>query len=99
MELHFDPAALDELVGAVDWYAARSDRAASMFTIEFGRAVLRLRESPLRWPTHQQGTRRIRLRRFPFAIVYRVVGLDELQVIAVTHLHRRPGYWRDRTSG
>ncbi|MBL8753291.1 MAG: type II toxin-antitoxin system RelE/ParE family toxin [Planctomycetes bacterium] len=98
MELRFDPAAMDELVGSLDWYAARSGRAASMFTIEFERAVLLLREAPLRWPTFQHGTRRIRLRRFPFAIVYRV-NADELQVIAVAHLHRRPGYWRNRTLG
>ena len=98
MRVHFDPAALAELIGAVDWYAARSEQAARKLAIEFERSVLRLREAPLRWPTSWYGTRRVRLRRFPFAIVYRV-GTDEIQVVAVAHLHRRPGYWRDRTSG
>ena len=98
MEVRFDPDALDELAGAMDWYAARSERAAKMLVIEFERAVLRLRESPTRWPTYRHGTRKVRLRRFPFAIVYRV-STDEIQVVAVAHLHRRPGYWRHRTSG
>ena len=97
MEVRFDPAALDELAGAMDWYAARSERAASMFVIEFERAVQRMRESPLRWPSYQHGTSKVRLRRFPFAIIYRI-RIDELQVVAVAHLHRRPGYWRNRTS-
>ena len=46
-----------------------------MFAIEIDRAVERLRESPLRWPTYLHGTRRARLRRFPFALVYRL-GAD-----------------------
>lgn len=98
MQIRFDPEALAELTGAMDWYSVRSERAARMFVIEFERAVLRLRESPLRWPTYRHGTRKARLRRFPFAIVYRV-GTDDIQVIAVAHLHRRPGYWRNRPLG
>ena len=48
MEVRFDPDALDELTGAVNWYSARSERAARLFAIEFERAVLRVRESPQR---------------------------------------------------
>lgn len=98
MQLRFDPDALSELAGALDWYSARSAAAGRMFAVEIDRAVERLRESPLRWPTYLHGTRRARLRRFPFALVYRL-GADEIQVIAVAHLHRRPGYWRSRTLG
>ena len=32
---------------------------------------------------------------FPFSIVYRV-HQDAMQVVAVAHHRRRPGYWRDR---
>jgi hypothetical protein len=35
------------------------------------------------------------LRRFPFGLVYRL-GVEEVQVVAVAHLHRRPGYWKSR---
>ena len=71
---------------------------AKAFVVEFERAILRVRRAPLRGPSYQHGTRKTHLRRFPFALVYRV-GLDEIQVLAVAHLHRRPGYWRDRESG
>jgi hypothetical protein len=33
------------------------------------------------------------LNRFPYAILYRIAS-DEVQIVAVMHLHRRPGYWR-----
>jgi plasmid stabilization system protein ParE len=98
MQVRFHPEALAELVGAMDWYGVRSERAKTAFLDEFERAVLRMREAPLRWPSYREGTRKVRMRRFPFALVYRV-GLDEVQVLAVAHLHRRPGYWRNRTSG
>lgn len=66
--------------------------------MEIERTVGRLRESPLRWPPYLHGTRKALLRRFPFALIYRA-GADEIQVVAVAHLHRRPGYWRNRPLG
>lgn len=98
MQVRFEPDALSELAGAMDWYAARSGAAGRTFVAEIEHVIERLRESPLRWPTYLHGTRRALLRRFPFALVYRV-GNDQIQVIAVTHLHRRPGYWRNRPLG
>jgi len=34
------------------------------------------------------------LRRFPFGVVYRVLA-GEIQVVAVAHHRRKPGYWAD----
>ncbi len=97
MQVRFDPDALSELAGAMDWYMARSAAAGRAFAMAIERTVARLREHPLRWPPYLHGTRRARLRRFPFALIYRV-GADEIQLVAVVHLHRRPGYWRNRPS-
>ena len=36
-----------------------------------------------------------RLRRFPFSLIYTVMG-DQLRILAVAHHSRRPGYWRNR---
>ncbi len=35
------------------------------------------------------------VRRFPFAILYRVEP-ERIVVVAVMHLRREPGYWRRR---
>jgi len=52
-------------------------------------------EAPERWPEHLQGTRRFLLHRFPFSIVYRLKG-DVIEVVAIAHAKRRPGYWKRR---
>ena len=95
MEVRFHSDALAELVDAMDWYALRSNRAKESFLDEFEFAASRIREAPLRWPTYLLGTRKVRLRRFPFALVYHV-GVEVAHVLAVAHLRRRPGYWRGR---
>ena len=37
------------------------------------------------------------VRRFSFALVYRIAPDESLRILAVAHLERRPGYWRTRT--
>ena len=39
--------------------------------------------------------RRFPMRRFPFALIYRI-DADVLRVIALSHRRQRPGYWRGR---
>jgi len=39
--------------------------------------------------------RRFGLRRFPFGLIYRITS-SGVQIIAVAHRRRRPGYWRQR---
>jgi len=95
VEILFHPDAVDEAAAARQWYDDRSAKAATAFDAELDRGVASLRESPLRWPPDPQDVRRLLLKRFPIALVYRI-KLDEIQVLAVAHLHRRPGYWQDR---
>ena len=93
----FHPAALEEAGAAAAWYRERSPRAAGMFLDEIDHIIERIEGSPGQFPIHIAGTRRARLRRFPFAIVFREIGA-EIQVVAVAHGHRLPGYWRKRLS-
>jgi hypothetical protein len=41
--------------------------------------------------------RRVPVRRFPFFVIYRERD-EDLQIIAVAHQSRRPGYWRSRAT-
>lgn len=96
MELTFHPEAVEEAAAARRWYEERSPLAARAFVAELDRGFASIVESPHAWPEHRSGMRRLLLRRFPFAIVY-LVGADRLVVLAVAHLHRRPGYWHQRS--
>jgi toxin ParE1/3/4 len=92
-ELH--PEALEEWKSAAAWYLERNETAAVNFVAEVDQAVDLIAASPQRWPKGLRGTRKFVLQRFPFAIVYREKE-DVVQVLAVAHGHRRPGYWKGR---
>jgi plasmid stabilization system protein ParE len=95
-----DPAAQAEIDAAMAWYEARSPGVGLDLLGEARHALERIAQYPdVGTPTPrvrtERGTRRLTLRRFPYAIVYRNRG-DEIEVVAFAHHSRRPGYWRSR---
>ena len=95
VELH--PEAVADAEAALAWYQERSPRAAELLARELEKAIEAISGTPHRWPPYEQGTRRFLLRRFPYFIVYREKA-GTIQVLAVAHGRRRPGYWRHRVS-
>ena len=93
--LRIHPAALEEAEAATDWYAQRSSRAAERFLDELDRAVDQIARNPKQYAGHDFGTRRMVLQRFPFVIVLREREAG-VEIVAIAHGRRRPGYWRDR---
>ena len=93
--ISFHPFADDELLEAYRWYRARSPSAAADFRSQVDRAITAISEAPARPAGYLHGTRRVFVHRFPFFIVYRVID-DAVEIVAVAHGRRRPGYWSDR---
>jgi plasmid stabilization system protein ParE len=93
VELH--PEAETEAREARHWYAERDAKAAAGFMAALDHAIELVAEAPERWPLYLHETRRVLTRRYPFAVVYRVLA-DRVLVVAVAHRHKRPGYWRFR---
>jgi plasmid stabilization system protein ParE len=91
VEFHQEASA--EYEEAFDWYFTRSQPAASKFAIEIGHTIGMIAEGPQRWPAGFYGTRKFLLHRFPFVVIYRELS-SAIQVLAVAHCHRLPGYWR-----
>lgn len=94
--LEFHPAADKEAESAADRYAERSLAAAEAFLGELDHAMEQIADAPDRWAQYLHGTRRYLMKRFPFLVVYREQSPNTIQVVAVAHGHRRPGYWRER---
>ena len=94
VDLHEEAAA--EYDAAFDWYLARSPDAALKFDAEFDRALVQVAQAPQRWASGSHNTRRFLLRKFPFLLIYRERSAGEIQVVAVAHTSRRPGYWKER---
>jgi hypothetical protein len=93
--LEFHPEALAELERAKAWYDEQRLGLGESFFQEIIAAITRIRETPNTWPEYQRGTRRFLVHRFPFAVIYSQRATN-LLVVAVMHLRRRPGYWKDR---
>ncbi len=84
-----------EVTAAERWYRESHETASARFRRELDRAVDLICERPEAGSPYLTSTRRILLRRFPFFVVYRVRG-ENVQIVAVAHGRRRPGYWRAR---
>lgn len=95
--LRVHPDAIREVRAARQWYAAHSVQAAEEFIVELRKAVQNVIEAPSRWPMYSSSTHKYRLHRFPYSIIYRK-SQTSIQIIAVAHGHRRPGYWKQRIS-
>ncbi|MGH8618013.1 MAG: type II toxin-antitoxin system RelE/ParE family toxin [Burkholderiales bacterium] len=89
-----EPAA-EELDEAVAWYNAQVRGLGDTFLVEVLRVLSLVERYPRAWHPLGESTRRCRLSRFPYGVVY-AVEPEEILVIALAHLHRRPGYWRER---
>ena len=95
MRVEIHPIAAIELQDALEWYGARSVDASESFEREFNAAVSKIIDFPTASPSVSNRTRRCRLDRFPYGIIYRIRD-DVLTIIAVMHLSRKPGYWKNR---
>ncbi len=94
-EIDLHRAAVSEARRAYRWYLRRSARAARRFQTALETALEQIAQTPDRWPIYLHGTRYRLLRRFPFIVVYRQLP-GRLQVLAIAHSKRRPGYWARR---
>jgi hypothetical protein len=67
----------------------------SEFLVEIEQAIQRILDAPDAWERIVKNVHLCQVRRFPYGIVYFVKD-DIVHVVAVMHLHRRPGYWKNR---
>jgi len=95
LPIEFHPEAIAEAHEAREWYAERSEAAAGQFMDELDAAIDAIQRTPDRMAVYLHGTRRYLLKRFPYLVVFRIT--DELiEVVAVAHGRRKPGYWQRR---
>jgi plasmid stabilization system protein ParE len=99
VRLLFHPAAREEFVAAAEYYDAAAPGLGGRFLVAVRRATeLALAHPEAGAPRGSAGVRRVLVSGFPYDVVYRVRD-DGLEVLAVAHQRRRPGYWRDRAPG
>lgn len=91
----FLPQAEQEMLEAARYYESQAVGLGADYLLEVERAVAAIAESPKTWPIIEGELRRRLVRRFPFGILY-YIDPNEIAVVAVSHLRRKPSYWRGR---
>ncbi|RPJ86558.1 MAG: type II toxin-antitoxin system RelE/ParE family toxin [Acidobacteria bacterium] len=96
MKILFLRPAEVELHNAIDYYNRQRPGLGYEFAAELKRTIKRIKSHPDAWHQLSENTRRCRLNRFPYGIVY-ASGENELTILGVMHMSRHPDSWKGRT--
>jgi plasmid stabilization system protein ParE len=89
------PQADAEFLPAQQRYTDTSPPLGRRFYDEITSVFRRIIEHPHRYKQFDPPARRLFANGFPYAVIY-VARPDTLWIIAVMHVRREPGYWKER---
>jgi toxin ParE1/3/4 len=89
------PEADEEFAGAVRYYAEISPELGVRFYREMERLFREICADPERFCKFDPPAQRHFSRDFPYAVIF-LQKSDSIWIVAVMHMKRRPGYWRER---
>jgi toxin ParE1/3/4 len=85
-------ADLDE---AEDWYRNVQAHLIESLNHDFDDTVQRIADAPRGFPVAKRGARRVRMKIFPYYILYVIRG-DDIIIISLDHVKRHPRAWRKK---
>jgi toxin ParE1/3/4 len=91
------PEADAEAIDAARWIKADDPYQGALFVEALESTITKARQQPEQYRCFSDEFRKIRIGKFRYAVVYRLRE-DEIQILAVMHLHRRAGYWKNRAT-
>jgi toxin ParE1/3/4 len=91
----FHPEAEVEFLAAAEFYEIHRRGLGVEFIAEVRKAARALQRHPKLGRRFSRRLRRLLVQRFPYGLLYRPQG-EDIFIVAVAHLSRRPGYWRRR---
>jgi len=89
------PAAATEIEVAFQWYEREQQGLGADFLAAVDHTITTVASDPDRFPVIRKNVRRALVRRFPYAVLYRVVS-ETVVVIACFHGKRNPQIWSSR---
>src|SRR5688572_1243226 len=94
------PEAEAEIQDAREWYERQRTSLGDDFVNVVTEALLAIEARPRGFPrletlTSRFEIRRLRLKRLPYLIVYQIAE-ETTVVLSVSHVRRRPNYWKKR---
>ncbi|MFK5881035.1 MAG: type II toxin-antitoxin system RelE/ParE family toxin [Sulfurospirillum sp.] len=95
MNYLFHPEAEKEFNATIDYYEECKTGLGLEFANEVYRTIQRILKFPTAWQKFDNEIRRCLINRFPFGIIYYQKD-NEIIILAVMQLKRKPNYWKDR---
>ena len=95
MNVNFLTATEKELAEGIEYYNAQRSDLGFEFLDQVQSAVARIKQYPDAWQQLSRRTRRCLIKQFPYGIIYQIRS-NEILIVAITHLHRKPDYWANR---
>ena len=95
LRLVFRRAARQDLEDAALWYEGRRPGLGGEFQSAVEDVLRLIQADPLMYPRVHRLVRRVRVRRFPYA-VYFLAERDRVVVLSVFHARRDPRVWQSR---
>jgi plasmid stabilization system protein ParE len=96
LSFRLHPAADQEAIKAAEWIKDDNPYQGSLFVEALSDAILQARKQPEIYRCFDGAFRKVRVGKFTYAVVFRM-RKKEIQILAVMHLHQKPGYWKNRT--
>ncbi len=93
--LLFAPAVETDVADAALWYESQRVGLGLELVQALDDTLEKIRLTPNAGSPWHEYRRRI-VRRFPYIVFYKVLGPAQIEITAVAHMSRRPGYWLDR---
>ena len=95
MKVFFFEDAKIEYEEAIAYYDRQRLDLGKEFSEEIEKTIERISTAPTSWEKVTKTIHRCRTRKYPYGLLYEVQG-EKIVIVAVMHLRRKPGYWKDR---
>jgi toxin ParE1/3/4 len=91
----YHPLAQSELIDSALYYENRHTGLGDRFLTAVDNSLKLVREHPGLGAPSDRGARILRVKKFPFGIVYKEYD-EHIFVVAIAHFSRKPGFWHRR---
>ena len=96
MKLIYHPKAMRDLEETTRYYASIDGELGRDFKDRIAMALLDILRQPLRYRVIEADIRKCTLKRFPYAVYFRIID-EQVQVLVVKHHRRHPSFGMDRS--
>jgi len=95
LDYRFHPKAESELLEAGAYIKSDDPKEGDLFKQAFAQALEWACSEPLIFRCFEDDFRKVKVGKFRYSLIFRVRG-DEIQILGIAHMSRRPGYWKKR---